>query len=76
MPCAWDQPDNAERVARLGIARIIARNRYEPLCVTAELRRLLEDPGYSQRAVEIAMKVRQEDGATAACDALESVFQG
>ena len=30
MPCAWDQPDNAERAARLGIARTIARNRYEP----------------------------------------------
>lgn len=75
MPCAWDQPDNAERVARLGIARIIARNRYEPLRVTAELRRLLEDPGYSQRAAEIATKVRQEDGVTVACDALESMFQ-
>jgi rhamnosyltransferase subunit B len=74
MPCAWDQPDNAERVARLGIARTIARNQYEPERVAAELRLLLEDPAYSQRAAEIATKVRQEDGVTAACDALESMF--
>jgi len=75
MPCAWDQPDNAERAARLGIARTIDRNRYDPQRVAAELRLLLEDPGYSQRAAEIATKVRQEDGVKAGCDALESLFQ-
>jgi len=75
MPCAWDQPDNAERAARLGIARTIARNRYDPQGVAAELRLLLENRAYSQRADEIATKVRQEDGVKAACDALESLFQ-
>jgi rhamnosyltransferase subunit B len=74
MPCAWDQPDNAERAARLGIARTIARNRYKPKRVAAELRLLLEDPAYSQRAAEIAPKLRQEEGVEAACDALESLF--
>ncbi len=74
MPFAWDQPDNAERAARLGIARTIARNRYEPDRVSAELRHLLEDPAYSRRASEIATKVRQEDGVKAACDAIESSF--
>jgi UDP:flavonoid glycosyltransferase YjiC (YdhE family) len=74
MPCAWDQPDNAERAARLGIARTIARNRYEPHRVAAELKLLLEDPAYSQRASEIATKVRQEAGVKAACDAIESLF--
>jgi UDP:flavonoid glycosyltransferase YjiC (YdhE family) len=75
MPCAWDQPDNAERAARLGIARTIARNRYEPRRVSAELRLLMEDPAYSERASEIARRVRQEDGARAACEAIESRFQ-
>jgi UDP:flavonoid glycosyltransferase YjiC (YdhE family) len=75
MPCAWDQPDNAERAARLGIARTIARNRYEPRRVAAELRILLEDPAYSRRAAEIAAKVRREQGVDAACDAIESRFQ-
>jgi UDP:flavonoid glycosyltransferase YjiC (YdhE family) len=74
MPCAWDQPDNAERAARLGIARTIARTRYDPPRASAELRLLLEDPAYSQRAAAVAAKVRQEDGVKAACAALESVF--
>jgi rhamnosyltransferase subunit B len=73
MPCAWDQPDNAARGARLGVARIIARNRYEPQRVAAELRLLLEDPAYAQRAAELAEKVQQEDGVMAACDAVESL---
>ncbi len=74
MPCAWDQPDNAERAARLGIARTIARNRYDPRRATTELRLLLDDPAYSQSATAIAAKVRQEEGVKAACDALESLF--
>jgi UDP:flavonoid glycosyltransferase YjiC (YdhE family) len=44
MPYAHDQPDNAERAARLGIARTIARNRYTPARATAELRHLLSNP--------------------------------
>jgi rhamnosyltransferase subunit B len=75
MPCAWDQPDNAERAVRLGIARTIARNCYDARRVAAELKLLLEDPAYSTRVAEIATKVRQEDGVLAACDALEAVFQ-
>jgi UDP:flavonoid glycosyltransferase YjiC (YdhE family) len=75
MPCAWDQPDNAERAARLGIARTIARRHYTPARVAAELHRLLSDPGYTQRAAEIGALVRQEDGARVAGDAIEGLLQ-
>jgi rhamnosyltransferase subunit B len=74
MPCAWDHPDNAERAAQLGIARTIARKHYEPRRVAAEIRLLLDDPAYSRSAAEIAPKVRQEDGVTAACNAVDSSF--
>jgi rhamnosyltransferase subunit B len=70
MPCAWDQPDNAERAARLGIARTIARHRFTPARVTAELHRLLDDPAYARRASAVGAQVRQEDGVQVACDAL------
>ncbi len=53
MPCAWDQPDNAERAARLGICRTIPRHRYTPARVAAELRRLLDDPAYERCASEV-----------------------
>jgi len=75
MPCAWDQPDHAERVTRLGIARTIPRNRYTPDRVAAELRELLDNPAYLQRASEVGEQVRKEDGVRAACDALEALLQ-
>jgi UDP:flavonoid glycosyltransferase YjiC (YdhE family) len=74
MPYAHDQPDNAERLRRLGIARTIARHRYSPARAAAELRHLLDNPSYSQRALEIGEQVRQEDGVQAACDALEALL--
>ena len=75
MPCAHDQFDNASRVSRLGIARTIPRRRYNPARVAAELRHLLDDPEYSQRAIGIGEKVRREDGVRAACDALEDLIR-
>jgi rhamnosyltransferase subunit B len=75
MPCAWDQWDNAERAARLGIARTIPRRRYTSARLAAELRQLLEDPAYARRASAIAEQVRQEDGARVACDALSELLQ-
>src|SRR5947209_6105397 len=68
VPFAHDQPDNAERVVRLGIARTIPRRRYSPALAAAELGRLLDDPAYSQRASEVGRQVRQEEGGRAACD--------
>ncbi len=75
MPCAHDQFDNAARATRLGIARTISRHRYSPIHVAAELRHLLENPEYSQRASGIAESVSREDGVQAACDALERLLR-
>jgi UDP:flavonoid glycosyltransferase YjiC (YdhE family) len=75
VPWAWDQPDNAERAARLGVSRTISVRRYTPRCVAGELRQLLDDPTYSQRAAEVAKQLQQEDGVGAACDAIEALLQ-
>ncbi len=75
VPCAHDQPDNAARATRLGIARTISQQRYNPTRAAAVLRHLLDNPMYSQRAAEIGAKVRQEDGVGAACDALEALLR-
>jgi UDP:flavonoid glycosyltransferase YjiC (YdhE family) len=75
MPYAHDQPDNAERATRLGIARTVSRQRYNPARAAAELRHLLDEPAYSHRASEIGEQVRQEDGVRAACDSLEALLQ-
>jgi UDP:flavonoid glycosyltransferase YjiC (YdhE family) len=75
VPWAWDQPDIAARAARLGIARTIPPYRYTASRVAAELRRLLEEPAYSQRASAVADQVQQEDGVRVACDALSALVQ-
>jgi UDP:flavonoid glycosyltransferase YjiC (YdhE family) len=75
VPYAHDQPDNAERVKRLGIARTMPRHRYTPARAAAELRHLLDNPVYGQRASEVGRQIQQEDGVGSACDALERLLQ-
>ena len=75
VPYSHDQPDNAERLARLGVARTVFPRRYTAARAAAELRHLLDSPAYSVRASEIARQLRQEDGVRAACDALEALLK-
>jgi UDP:flavonoid glycosyltransferase YjiC (YdhE family) len=74
MPYSHDQPDNAARCRRIGVARKISRDRYNAQTASAELRQLLNDPRYKQKAVEAAQIVNTEHGTTAACDAIESAL--
>jgi UDP:flavonoid glycosyltransferase YjiC (YdhE family) len=75
VPYAHDQPDNAERLARLGIARTVSRRRYTSAHIVAELGRLFGDPAFSRRASEVGEQIRREDGVRAACGALEALLQ-
>ncbi|WP_019500416.1 glycosyltransferase [Pseudanabaena sp. PCC 6802] len=72
VPYAHDQPDNAARAKRLGVARILSRRRYKANRLAIELRSLLEDSSYTNRAAEISLRVRAETGVRAACDAIEA----
>jgi UDP:flavonoid glycosyltransferase YjiC (YdhE family) len=74
VPYAHDQPDNAERVARLGIARTLPRRQYRSARVATELQQLLDDPTYSQRASQVGIQVQNEDGVQTASDALERLL--
>jgi UDP:flavonoid glycosyltransferase YjiC (YdhE family) len=53
---------------------MLPQRRYLPTRVAAELRQLLDNPMYAERASEIGERLRQEDGARAACDALEELL--
>ncbi len=70
VPFAHDQPDNAERVRRIGVSRTIARHRYTAARATAELRTLLTVPSYTAKASEVGLKVQAERGAERAALAL------
>ncbi len=71
MPYNHDQPDNAARVTRLGVGRTLSRNRYKAARVVEELKELLDNPLYAQRAAEVSARVRSENGARRACEEIE-----
>ena len=71
VPFGQDQPDNARRCVRLGVARTITRQAFKATRVRDELTNLLNNPTYAVRAAAVGAEVRAEQGATVACDALE-----
>ena len=75
MPYSHDQPDNARRMQRLKIARVIRRGNYKPWRVARRLRAMLADPRLAQRAESVANQLACEDGARTACDALEGLYR-
>ena len=74
VPFAHDQPDNAARLTRLGVARTLAPHCYTADRAAHELNVLLDNPGYSERAACHGRRVRAEDGIGSACDALETLM--
>lgn len=73
MPYSHDQPDNARRVRRLSVARVIQRRRYTAEGAARKLTLLLENAATRQRAKAIGAQLRKEDGLKTACDALEAL---
>src|SRR5262245_2385041 len=71
VPRFLDQPNNALRVRRLGVGRVMHASAYTAKHAAAELSQLLENPRYGARAREVGAIVRLERGTATACDALE-----
>jgi UDP:flavonoid glycosyltransferase YjiC (YdhE family) len=72
-PFSHDQPDNAHRAERLGIAKTLYPSAYRADRAARALDGLLGDPVVLGRAEEIGTVVRAERGASTACDAIEEV---
>jgi rhamnosyltransferase subunit B len=75
MPYSHDQPDNAARCERLGVAKIITRDRYNAASAAKNLRELLADKSYRTNAIEAAQIVQSEHGTKVACDAIEEILK-
>jgi UDP:flavonoid glycosyltransferase YjiC (YdhE family) len=75
MPYSHDQPDNARRMQRLKVARVIQRSSYTPARVARQLRAMLADSRLTQRAKSVARQLANEDGVRTACDALEELYK-
>jgi UDP:flavonoid glycosyltransferase YjiC (YdhE family) len=75
VPWAYDQADNAARLVRLGIARMIGKQSYTGMRAAKELDQLLSDARYQKNCRRIADHVQSEDGAEAASAALEDCLR-
>jgi len=76
VPFAHDQFDNADRVRRRGLGRILGRRRATARNLAKVLRGLLADPSVRARAAEVGKRVSAEEGPAAACAAIEGVLGG
>ncbi|MBV8244513.1 MAG: glycosyltransferase family 1 protein [Candidatus Eremiobacteraeota bacterium] len=71
MPFSHDQPDNADRVVRLGAGRSISRRRYRATHVAHMLAALLDDARTIAAAKAAGERIRGERGVQIAADAIE-----
>jgi len=76
VPFAFDQPDNAARVERLGVARVIYPQQYSALRLRRTLQALLDDSDAAERAEVVGATVRAENGGVTASIALERLGAG
>ena len=72
MPYAHDQPDNAARCVRLGVAEEISRSSYTGESAARKLSKIFSKDSYAENAARCGKVVRSEGGTTAACDEIES----
>ena len=73
VPFGFDQPDNAERLRRLGVARILRRDRVSRDTLVAALRELLARPALAARARELSRLVQPEIDLNRSLDAIEGL---
>ncbi len=72
VPRAFDQPDNAERLIRLGVGDALGPRRYTPARGARVIEQLLNDPAMSGRCADVASRIRP--GLDETCDLLESLI--
>jgi UDP:flavonoid glycosyltransferase YjiC (YdhE family) len=72
VPVSFDQPDNAARTARLGVARVLPFQKVSVEGLKRELQALLSDAAYARRAADIGARVGSENGGTRAAALIEA----
>ena len=76
VPFGFDQPDNAERLRRLGVARILRRDRVSCATLVTGLRELLANPALAARAREFSRQVHPDADLNRSLDAIERLSGG
>ena len=71
VPFAHDQPDNALRLKRLGVAEVIPSAKYRADRVVAAMRRLLDSPDVARACRETRSRFEGVDALDRTCDLIE-----
>lgn len=71
VPYCNEQPDNAARIVRLGVGRTLNPQQYHRDRVAIELNKLLTQPQYKMKTLEVRNRIQFEKGVQDACDAIE-----
>ena len=75
MPFSHDQPDNAARCRRAGVAEILDRDSYNAETAARALNGILSDPKYKANALPLKRIIESEHGTKTTCDAIEAVLK-
>lgn len=75
VPFGQDQPDNARRCERLGIARSLRYTHFATPRVVSALSQLFNDRTYLEQAKKVGKEVEEENGTKRACDAIDQVLR-
>ena len=75
MPFSHDQPDNAARLQRLGVATTLTRTNYHASSAAATIHQLLSNSDYARRAHTIGAQIQGENGPVTACESLENTLK-
>jgi UDP:flavonoid glycosyltransferase YjiC (YdhE family) len=73
VPHAHDQPDNAARLVRLGVARTIEVSKYRHDRIALMVRELLESASTRARCSEVAARFAGRDAIAETCDLIEEL---
>src|SRR5437762_3042105 len=76
VPFSHDQPDNAARCERLGVARVVSRRRANAPRLARAIGEVLESRTIRERARVVGDRVRSEGGAAAAAEVVEGFLHG
>jgi UDP:flavonoid glycosyltransferase YjiC (YdhE family) len=76
VPVAFDQPDNAHRAAKLGVARVLPWRQATASRLAAELKLLLDDPAVTSAAQDVGRRLRDVNGAPVAAARILATLDG
>ncbi len=71
LPKGADRPDNAARLQKLGVAESLPPPKWRPELIAEALMRLVSSPVVAENCRTIADRLRDKDGAEAACEIIE-----